>query len=141
MTINKNTKNNSKTELHDTLGERVKWLRQAKGWTQTDLANMAGVTYQNIQFCEKNKIKMPRYIKELADALETSIEFLLNGEVEPNVVRLEQHISIVSVDTPIKPDQNIDYYVIKIEKDKQLFVAKDTQIVGKVNKVFIGHTN
>ena len=52
------------TIVENTLGSRVKELRKEKGWTQTDLANMAGVTYQNIQFCESNKIKMPRYIKE-----------------------------------------------------------------------------
>tara|TARA_R100000541_G_scaffold56418_1_gene65837 strand:- start:108 stop:536 length:429 start_codon:yes stop_codon:yes gene_type:complete len=129
------------TIVEDTLGSRVKELRKEKGWTQTDLANMAGVTYQNIQFCESNKIKMPRYIKELAESLGTSIEYLVKGEEQPNVVRLQQHISIVSVDSPVKPDPNFDYHLVKIEKGKQLFVPKDAEIVGQVNKVFIGHTN
>ena len=129
------------TIVEDTLGSRVKELRKEKGWTQTDLANMAGVTYQNIQFCESNKIKMPRYIKELAESLGTSIEYLVKGEEQPNVVRLQQHISIVSVDSPVKPDPNFDYHLVKIAKGKQLFVPKDSEIVGQVNKVFIGHTN
>jgi|TARA_R110000803_G_scaffold139784_1_gene206418 transcriptional regulator with XRE-family HTH domain len=129
------------TIVEDTLGSRVKELRKEKGWTQTDLANMAGVTYQNIQFCESNKIKMPRYIKELAESLGTSIEYLVKGEEQPNVVRLQQHISIVSVDSPVKPDPNFDYHLVKIAKGKQLFVPKDAEIVGQVNKVFIGHTN
>lgn len=129
------------TIVEDTLGSRVKELRKEKGWTQTDLANMAGVTYQNIQFCESNKIKMPRYIKELAESLGTSIEYLVKGEEQPNVVRLQQHISIVSVDSPVKPDPNFDYHLVKIAKGKQLFVPKDAEIVGQVNKVFIGHNN
>ncbi len=129
------------TIVEDTLGSRVKELRKEKGWTQTDLANMAGVTYQNIQFCESNKIKMPRYIKELAESLGTSIEYLVKGEEQPNVVRLQQQISIVSVDSPVKPDPNFDYHLVKIAKGKQLFVPKDAEIVGQVNKVFIGHTN
>ena len=129
------------TIVEDTLGSRVKELRKEKGWTQTDLANMAGVTYQNIQFCESNKIKMPRYIKELAESLGTSIEYLVNGETEPNVVRLQQHISIVSVDSPVRPDSNFDYHLVKIAKGKQLFVPQDAEIVGQVNKVFIGHNN
>jgi transcriptional regulator with XRE-family HTH domain len=129
------------TIVEDTLGSRVKELRKEKGWTQTDLANMAGVTYQNIQFCESNKIKMPRYIKELAESLGTSIEYLVKGEEQPNVVRLQQHISIVSVDSPVKPDPNFDYHLVKIAKGKQLFVPKDAEIVGQVNKVFIGHSN
>ena len=102
---------------------------------------MAGVTYQNIQFCESGKIKMPRYINELAESLGTSIEYLVKGEAKPNVVRLQQHISIVSVDSPIKPDSNFDYHLVKIEKGQKLFVPQGTEVVGKVNKVFIGHTN
>ena len=124
-----------------TLGQRVRDLRNAKGWTQTDLANMAGVTYQNIQFCENDKIKMPRYIKELAESLGTSIEYLVKGEEQPNVVHIQQHISIVSVDNPVKPDPNYDYHLVKVKKGEPLFVPKGAEIVGQVNKVFVGHTN
>jgi len=126
---------------NSTLGQRVKDLRNAKGWTQTDLANMAGVTYQNIQFCENDKIKMPRYIKELAESLGTSIEYLVKGEEQPNVVHIQQHISIVSVDNPVKPDPNYDYHLVKVKKGEPLFVPKGAEIVGQVNKVFVGHTN
>jgi len=141
MTDNIKLKNNNKIKTLNTLGQRVKDLRNSKGWTQTDLANMAGVTYQNIQFCENNKIKMPRYIKELAESLGTSIEYLVKGEEEPNVIHIQQHISIVSVDTPVKPDPNFDYHLVKIKKNESLFVPKGAEIVGQVNKVFVGHTN
>lgn len=126
---------------NSSLGQRVKDLRNAKGWTQTDLANMAGVTYQNIQFCESDKIKMPRYIKELAESLGTSIEYLVKGEEQPNVVHIQQHISIVSIDNPVKPDPNFDYHLVKVKKGEPLFVPKGAEIVGQVNKVFVGHTN
>jgi transcriptional regulator with XRE-family HTH domain len=125
----------------DTLGGRVRWMRKSKGWTQTDLATMCGVTYQNIQNCETNSIKMPRYINEIADALDTSIEYLVKGEKEPNVVRVNQHISLVSADMPIKPDSNTDYYVVGIKKKKKLFLPDDVKVVGRVNKVFVGHNN
>jgi DNA-binding XRE family transcriptional regulator len=142
MIKDKDSINKTKTEIDkNSLGYRVKMLRKEKGWSQTDLANMADVTYQNIQFCENNKIKMPRYIKELAESLGTSIEYLVSGETEPNVIRINQHISIVSVDTPVKPDPNFDYHLVKIEKGQPLFVPKGAEIVGQVNKVFIGHSN
>ena len=142
MIKDKDSINKTKTEIDkNSLGYRVKMLRKEKGWSQTDLANMADVTYQNIQFCENNKIKMPRYIKELAESLGTSIEYLVSGETEPNVIRINQHISIVSVDTPVKPDPNFDYHLVKIEKGQPVFVPKGAEIVGQVNKVFIGHSN
>ena len=125
----------------NTLGQRVKLLRKQKGWTQADLATEAGVTYQNIQHCEHDKIAMPRYIKELADALGTSIQYLVDGEVEPNVVRIHQHISILSIDTPIKPEKDCDFYVVKVLKDEKLFVPQGAEIVGQVNKIFVGHNN
>ena len=141
--MNDKTKLKNKTAdiKNSSLGQRVRDLRNAKGWTQTDLANMAGVTYQNIQFCENDKIKMPRYIKELAESLGTSIEYLVKGEEQPNVIHIQQHISIVSVDNPVKPDPNYDYHLVKIEKGEPLFVPKGAEIVGQVNKVFVGHTN
>jgi|TARA_R110001592_G_scaffold274364_3_gene541377 transcriptional regulator with XRE-family HTH domain len=125
----------------NSLGGRIFVKRLEKGWSQPDLGNMAGVTYQNIQFAENNAVGMPRYIKELAEALDTSIEYLVNGEQEPNVVRYKQHISIVSIDTPIKPDPNFDHYLVKIEKGKQLFLPDDVSTVGFVNVIFIGHQN
>ena len=134
--------NEAEKEIYlNSLGYRIFKKRLERGWSQPDLANMAGVTYQNIQFAEDNKVKMPRYIRELSESLGTSIEYLINGEEEPNVVRLEQHVSIVSVDTPIKPDTNSDYHLVKIKKGEPLFVPKGAEIVGQVNKVFIGHTN
>jgi len=141
--MNDKTKSKNKTAniKNSSLGQRVRDLRNAKGWTQTDLANMAGVTYQNIQFCENDKIKMPRYIKELAESLGTSIEYLVKGEEQPNVVHIQQHISIVSVDNPVKPDPNYDYHLVKVKKGEPLFVPKGAEIVGQVNKVFVGHTN
>ena len=141
MTDKTKSKNKTANIKNSSLGQRVRDLRNAKGWTQTDLANMAGVTYQNIQFCENDKIKMPRYIKELAESLGTSIEYLVKGEEQPNVVHIQQHISIVSVDNPVKPDPNYDYNLVKVKKGEPLFVPKGAEIVGKVNKVFVGHTN
>ena len=143
LVMNDKTKLKNKTAdiKNSSLGQRVRDLRNAKGWTQTDLANMAGVTYQNIQFCENDKIKMPRYIKELAESLGTSIEYLVKGEEQPNVIHIQQHITIVSVDNPVKPDPNYDYHLVKIEKGEPLFVPKGAEIVGQVNKVFVGHTN
>jgi len=122
-----------------TLGQRVKWMRKTKGWSQTDLANKCGITYQNIQNVEKGRVQMPQYIQSLATALETTIEYLIKGEVEPNVVRLPETYSLVSLSSPIMPDKNVEYYVVKINKEDQLFLPDNAEKVSKVQRIFISH--
>ena len=130
--------NNNKKE-NKTIGERVKWMRKAKGWSQTNLANLCGVTYQNIQNVEMGRISMPRYIQDLATALETTVEYLIKGEEEPNVVRLPETYSLVSLSNPIMPDKDVEYYVVKIKKEDQLFLPDNAEKVSKVQRIFISH--
>lgn len=62
-----------------TLGSRVKELRKGKDLTQTELGKLVGVSYQNIQNVEGGSVNNPRYLLELAKALNTTTDYLLNG--------------------------------------------------------------
>ena len=142
----KNISKNKAKEENDTkeltsLAERVVWKRKAMGLQAVDLAKIINITPTSLNHVEMGNVQQPRYMKALADALDTSIEWLINGSEEPHVVRISEHVSIVSVDTPIKPDSNFDYYVVKIERDKKPFYADNMEQVGKINKIFIGHKN
>lgn len=56
------------------LGERVKTLRIAKAWTQTELADQCGVSLRTIQRIESNVVAPSMFsLKKLNEALETDL--------------------------------------------------------------------
>lgn len=61
------------------LAKRVAEKREALGLSQSELARKIGVTPQAIQKVEAGETKKPRYIVELASALQETPEFLQSG--------------------------------------------------------------
>jgi ribosome-binding protein aMBF1 (putative translation factor) len=53
--------------------QRLLTARQQKGWSQTDLANAAGVTVDSVRDHEHGRRKGPRTRKAMADALGVSL--------------------------------------------------------------------
>jgi transcriptional regulator with XRE-family HTH domain len=60
-----------------TLGERVAAAREAKGWTQADLATAIGMTQQGVAAIENGKSERPKKLRELARSLGVTEEHLL----------------------------------------------------------------
>ena len=60
------------------MGEKVKELREAKGWTQEQLAQKSGLSRVTISLIETGKPKeiMSGTIKALANALEVPVDAL-----------------------------------------------------------------
>jgi len=69
------------TEPNETLGSRVKTLREAKGWSQTRLESESGVNQQNISNIERGKTLNPNrdVLENLSKALETTPLYLITG--------------------------------------------------------------
>lgn len=65
------------------LATRVKDLRNAKGWSQVELAKAAGVSQQTIGKIENGKSLKPRYLPDIAVALGKTVEQLLDGLDRP----------------------------------------------------------
>lgn len=66
----------------DSLGERLKLLREARGWTQGQLAEYAGVTRSWLSNVESGEIDNPRadLLLRVARRLGVTIEFLITGD-------------------------------------------------------------
>lgn len=63
------------------IGERIKQLRAVAGLTQTELAEKVGLTYVQVGRYETGKSKpSSEVLQKLAVALETSTDFLMNGD-------------------------------------------------------------
>ena len=65
------------------LGSRIIELRKAKNWSQSQLADKVGVSYAQIGRYETKDSQPPAAVlKKIADALDTTVDFLINGNTE-----------------------------------------------------------
>jgi len=62
------------------LGQRMRFRRQQKGWTQEQLARQAGTNQAVIQKIENGKSLRPRNINEIAEVLGVNPAWLMFGE-------------------------------------------------------------
>lgn len=62
------------------LGERIQQLRKQKGLSQTELSKQIGVSYAQLSRYEIKGAQPPaEVLNKLADGLDTSVDFLING--------------------------------------------------------------
>lgn len=66
-----------------TIGTKIRDVREARGWTQDELADKAGVTQGAIGHAESGRTKRPRDLPEIARALGVSVEWLLDESDAP----------------------------------------------------------
>lgn len=71
-----------------TIADRVKELREQRGWSQSELARQVSAVYrdgkikpQSVQQLEEGTVKRPKYLLELAKVLGTTPEYLLTGRI------------------------------------------------------------
>ncbi len=70
-----------------TLGARVRQCRLALNWSQAELAKRLDIKQQSIDQLESGKVKSPRYVIELAEALGAPLEWLRHGKGEMRLSR------------------------------------------------------
>lgn len=72
----------------NTIGERVRHLRKARGYSQVELAALAGITQGSLSLIEKNKTEMPAgdTLAGLCKALRTTPEYLIAGVEDPSSI-------------------------------------------------------
>ena len=61
------------------LGRNVKGMREAKGWTQAQLAARAKVERSTIQNIESGRVQRPNSLAHIADALGVKVAELTDG--------------------------------------------------------------
>ncbi|NML37505.1 helix-turn-helix transcriptional regulator [Chitinophaga sp. G-6-1-13] len=64
----------------NSLGNRILELRRAKRWSQSKLADKVGISYAQIGRYETKDAQPPaEVIKKIAEALDTSVDYLIFG--------------------------------------------------------------
>lgn len=69
------------------IGERIKSLREKKGYSITKLADLAGVSKSYLSYIERNVQNNPslQVLAKIAFHLDTNIEYLLGEDLSPKV--------------------------------------------------------
>ena len=90
------------------IADRVKLKRAELGLTQADLAIRAKTSQQAIQQLEDGRTKRPRYLPELAVALNCSVQWLLTGDHDDEKIpdeKLWVGVSAWDSSTPLPKDE------------------------------------
>jgi len=74
------------------IGDRIKYLREQKGLTITELAEMADISKSYLSHIERKLQNNPSLLmlSKLADSLDTNLEFLLGEEYLGTAYRLDE---------------------------------------------------
>lgn len=69
------------------IGDRIKQLRAQKGYSITELAELAGVSKSYLSYIERNVHNNPslQVLTKIAAQLDTSLEYLLGTETSPAI--------------------------------------------------------
>ncbi|MEC0131487.1 helix-turn-helix domain-containing protein [Paenibacillus odorifer] len=89
-----------------TLGGRIKNLREKKNIKQKDMAKLCGLTIVQLSRYETDDRKPdPEALKNIADALDTSGDYLLGRTNDPSPVRKETNMSFYGGPDNYTPDE------------------------------------
>lgn len=81
------------SESEESLGERVRRLRQSRGLTQAALGKLVGMSQQTVHTIEQGDSQRPRRLPELAQALGTSVDYLAYGTGPRDVASERQAVA------------------------------------------------
>lgn len=103
-------------------GKRVAERRTALGLSQTDLANAAGMKQQGVASIEKGDVERPRKLKEIAETLGVSEDYLLyaKGDVTEDGASLALRARVAVKLKQLKPES-----LQSILDQVEFFAARD----------------
>ena len=91
-----------------TIGEKIKEIRESKGWTLEQVANLTNMSKQRIQAIEisGNNIRIPT-IQKISDALRCPLRDILN---EPLELYLDDPKPMEDTDCPCANAENCMFF-------------------------------
>tara|TARA_R110002073_G_scaffold256634_1_gene419194 strand:+ start:207 stop:596 length:390 start_codon:yes stop_codon:yes gene_type:complete len=122
----------------ETIGDRVKRERLAKGLTQQGLADLIGdLSFQNIGNLEQGKIKnAPVYINKLAEELGVTVDYLTRGQAHNYQVNDQIH-ELLATDRPTNIDLNQSVWVVSLPVGEELILPASATLHARVIKKFM----
>ena len=133
--VDKNTIMSQKNKL----GNRITDLRKVKAWSQSQLAEKVGISYAQIgRYETKGSQPSAEVLKKIAEALDTSVDFLINGNTEdkanavlndPEVIRYFKEVDNLPSDDKTALLRVIGGFLRDV-KTKQAYASQNTKALG-----------
>lgn len=96
------------------LGKRIRKIRKDLGMSQTELANKVGLSYAQIgRYETKNAQPQTEILKKIAETLEVSVDFLLNGSKEEQAKNRLSDTELINQFKAVEQMGDEDKYIIK----------------------------
>ena len=122
-------------DSYNNLGERVKGLRLGLGFSQTQLADKLGISYKYIANVETRRVTNPRYLSKLADVLQTTVSYLVDGTTAKRV-EIDTPTYIATLTEEINQATSKDYWVVEVNNGDKLFLTDSARKVSKIKQIF-----
>lgn len=86
-------------------GERIRELRQKRGWSLNKLAKLAGLSQGYLSSVENGKVVSPTAsaLLKIAAALDTSVDYLLGRTDDPTPPPVSDDVDVIRADFPLPP--------------------------------------
>lgn len=111
------------------LGKRILDLRKKKNLSQTDLAKAADVSYAQIGRYETKNTQPPaEVLKKIADALDTTVDYLINGDTDEKAKSALRDSELLQQFKAVEQMNETDRAVIKRLIDAFITKAKIKQL-------------
>jgi transcriptional regulator with XRE-family HTH domain len=105
------------------LAENIKQIRKERSWTQAELAEKAGLASVQVGRYENGKsIPTIEILSKIADALNVSIDFLVNGTAEAQAIQHIQDKELLKLFASVEELEKEDKSVVKMLIDA--FITK-----------------
>jgi transcriptional regulator with XRE-family HTH domain len=111
------------------LGKRIFDLRRRKNLSQTDLANTVGISYAQIGRYETKNTQPPaEVLKKIADALDTTVDFLISGDTDEKAMSTLKDAELLQQFKAVEQMDEDDRNVVKKLIDAFITKAKIKQL-------------
>jgi transcriptional regulator with XRE-family HTH domain len=100
------------------ISSHIKELRKALGWTQTELANKAGLAYAQVgRYENKKSVPTIEVLVKLANALNTTTDYLINGATGEQASQHIKDIELLHLFSSVDELEQEDKNIVKVFLD------------------------
>lgn len=91
--------------MNNTLGSRIRQVREKKGWSRERLAKLVGCDYSSVSKYEKDeRTPSTDMLTKIASSLGVTTDYLLTGELNPALTLSREDVTLAGKISQLSPE-------------------------------------